>query len=91
MNKAVRGSVQGRVQGVGFRYFVQEIAEKFGIVGYVRNVNEDIVEFLAQGEEEDLNDFLARIKNGPPMARVDRMVSTETMINSKLQFFAITH
>jgi len=48
----------GRVQGVGFRYFVESIAGKYDISGYVRNTFDRKVEVVCQGEEEDLKQFI---------------------------------
>jgi len=90
MKKAITGTVQGRVQGVGFRYFVQMEAEKLNLCGYVKNVGDDYVEYFAQGEEADINSFLMKLKSGPPMARVDKLLNRETAINEKLHFFAIS-
>ncbi|MBL8025946.1 MAG: acylphosphatase [Fibrobacteres bacterium] len=91
MKKAITGNVKGRVQGVGFRYFVQMEAEKLDLCGYVRNVDDDSVEYFAQGEEADLNTFITKLKSGPPMARVDKLLNRETAINDKLRYFTITH
>lgn len=91
MNKAITGTILGRVQGVGFRYFTQMEAEKLNLTGWVKNVEDDIVEFFAQGVEKDLKIFLIRIKSGPPMARVDNVLVRETIINDNLKYFVITH
>jgi len=90
MFKAITGTVTGRVQGVGFRYFAQMEAEKLNLAGWVKNVEDDIVEFFAQGDESDLDIFLARIESGPPMARVDKLLKRETITNDKLKYFVIT-
>ncbi len=49
--------VEGRVQGVGFRYFVQDEAQSLGLSGWVRNVGDDKVEVWAEGKQADLNRF----------------------------------
>jgi len=58
----------GRVQGVGFRFFVVEQARRRGLTGWVRNRTGGQVEALAEGPEEDLQDFLAALREGPPLA-----------------------
>jgi acylphosphatase len=52
----------GRVQGVGFRYAVQELAADFDVNGYVRNVLDGTVEVLAEGVADDVAKFLAAIE-----------------------------
>ena len=62
--------VQGLVQGVGYRFFTVEIAEQYNIKGYARNLPDGNVEVVAEGDEGMLNDFIKRLKIGPPSARV---------------------
>ena len=65
--------VSGRVQGVGFRYFVQRNAEKFGVRGYAKNLTNGDVEVLAEGDKAALDEFLVLLKQGPPAGRIDRI------------------
>jgi acylphosphatase len=51
----------GHVQGVGFRYTVQDVARDFAVTGYVRNLPDGRVELVAEGEEHELSRFVARI------------------------------
>ncbi len=62
--------VSGRVQGVGFRYFAEEIASRFHITGYVKNLGNGDVEIFAEGEENNLKNFYQGIKKGPALSRV---------------------
>ena len=62
--------ISGRVQGVGFRFFAGEMANEFGITGYVRNVLDGSLEIVAEGEEEVLREYLDMLKHGPRAARV---------------------
>ena len=64
----------GRVQGVGFRYFVLVKARSLGVVGYVRNLL-DIrsVEIEAEGSQDALEELLEHIQLGSPRAKVDRV------------------
>jgi len=67
-------TVYGRVQGVYFRYFVQNVAGRLGLKGYVRNLaSVDAVEVQAEGEKQQLNKLLEQLKVGPPRARVERV------------------
>lgn len=63
--------VRGRVQGVGFRAFVQEVGWRLGLTGWVRNVGYDEVEAVAEGHRSALEHFLEEMRRGPRAARVD--------------------
>jgi len=54
--------IKGYVQGVGFRYFVQRLAKKIGVKGYVKNLFSGDVLIIAQGENFQLEDFIKRVK-----------------------------
>lgn len=62
--------VSGRVQGVGFRYFVLREARALGLSGWVRNLPNGAVEVVAAGDEIPLNTLEGRLWHGPPHARV---------------------
>jgi acylphosphatase len=63
--------VQGRVQGVGFRYFAQESAAREGVTGAVRNLDDGRVEVIAEGDAEAVTRFERSLRQGPIGARVD--------------------
>lgn len=63
--------VKGRVQGVGFRWFVQREAYQLGLRGWVRNTADGDVEVLAAGSEEQLRKLYASLKRGSRGSRVD--------------------
>ncbi len=67
---AHRYVVRGRVQGVGFRWFVEREAHILGISGWVRNNSDGSVEVLAQGTREQLLGLRSRLRQGPRAARV---------------------
>ena len=62
--------ITGRVQGVGFRYFVQKRATEFGIKGWVKNSRDGGVQVMAQGDFKAMETFLDHLRIGPSMARV---------------------
>jgi len=62
--------VIGFVQGVGFRYFTKEAAEKFSIKGWVKNLKTGQVEILAQSKKSDIEKFIEMVKKGPTFAKV---------------------
>lgn len=66
--------VQGRVQGVGFRWFVEREASVIGLRGWVRNTEEGDVEIVAAGNAADLDRLRASLRRGPRGSRVDRLV-----------------
>ena len=63
--------VKGRVQGVGFRAFVADSAEYIGVNGWVRNVQWDMVETIAEGSREQVDKFTQVVKIGSHSSRVD--------------------
>jgi acylphosphatase len=72
MRKRLHAIVRGRVQMVGFRYFVVERARALGLSGWVRNGNDGAtVEVLAEGPEDALRRLEAALREGPRGARVD--------------------
>jgi acylphosphatase len=70
---AYRYVVQGRVQGVGYRYFVLRQAEALGIAGYARNRSDGTVEVVAEAADEVLADFEGRLRAGPSFAQVENL------------------
>lgn len=69
--EARRFLVRGRVQGVGFRWFVEREAHILGIAGWVRNNHDGSVEVLAQGTRDQLLGLHSHLREGPRAARVD--------------------
>ena len=67
--------VSGRVQGVGFRFFVRDAARREGIAGWVRNREDGCVELEAQGDAEAMERFEMAIRRGPRGARVDEVTT----------------
>jgi len=63
--------VRGRVQGVGFRYFVLKRARALGLTGHVRNRPDGTVEAEAEGPRSALEAWLEQLRDGPAGARVD--------------------
>jgi acylphosphatase len=65
--------VKGRVQGVGFRWFVEREARIIGVGGWVRNRDDGAVEVLASGSNAQLGSLYDRLKEGPRAARIDQV------------------
>jgi acylphosphatase len=85
--KARRFIVRGRVQGVGFRWFVEREAHMLGIAGWVRNNHDGSVEVLAQGTRDQLSGLHSRLREGPRASRVDAVeVSEESPVKNLSSF-----
>jgi acylphosphatase len=89
MIRAKHYLVRGRVQGVGFRWFVQRAAERLGIVGDVRNLPTGEVEVRAQAEESILNLFKRELRNGPPSAQVGEVIERDLPVTNGHSSFQI--
>lgn len=70
MSEVLQIRVRGRVQGVGFRAFVEHAAHRLGVAGWVRNLPGGDVEVRARVSPGNKGRFLAALQQGPPMARV---------------------
>lgn len=69
----LRAKIHGRVQGVYFRDFTRTRARGLGVVGYVRNLRDDSVEVVAEGQKEDLEKLVSALRTGPPSAQVEKV------------------
>jgi acylphosphatase len=87
--QARRFVVRGRVQGVGFRWFVEREAHILGIAGWVRNNTNGTVEMLAHGTPEQLTALRARLREGPRAARVDDVEEFEAQSSGPMTTFRI--
>jgi acylphosphatase len=86
---ARRFVVRGRVQGVGFRWFVEREAHMLGIAGWVRNNSDGSVEVLAVGNRDQLIGLRSRLRQGPRAARVDSVEEFEANSQPNLKSFRI--
>ncbi len=86
---ARRFIVRGRVQGVGFRWFVEREAHILGIAGWVRNNSDSTVEVLAIGTRDQLSGMRSRLHEGPRASRVDRVDESEAEVIKGLTSFRI--
>ena len=73
MKKAVIIKIIGQVQGVGFRYNAKGEADRLGICGFAKNEPGGEVLIEAEGEEEDLQNFIDWCHHGPSLARVEKI------------------
>ena len=73
----MRVVVRGRVQGVGFRWFVREAATRHGVTGWVRNLRDGSVEAELHGTDADVQTVIDAMAQGPAGARVDDVAATQ--------------
>lgn len=83
--------VEGHVQGVFFRKNTRQKAIEFQITGWVRNTDDDKVEIFAQGNNEDLNNFIEWCKTGPSKASVINVIINEINVDSAVKDFSIVY
>ncbi len=81
--------VRGRVQGVGFRWYVEREAQMLGLAGWVRNNPDGSVEVLATGTKEQVNGLHAKLRSGPRAARVDAVEVSDANPVQGLKSFRI--
>ncbi len=81
--------VRGRVQGVGFRWYVEREAHMLGVYGWVRNTFDGSVEVLAAGTREQLAGLRRKLQQGPRAARVDEVEESEAQPVEGLKTFRI--
>ena len=76
----------GRVQGVGFRFTAYNMAAKYGLTGYVRNLPDSSVEMLAQGRPDDINNAIEELKSRFIVSKTD---ISHTEVNTEYNDFKI--
>lgn len=84
--RAVRVIVRGRVQGVGFRWWVVSIARRYGVRGVVGNRPDGSVEIFAEADEKTLSAFVSEMDSGPPLARVDSVETASAAVRGLRDF-----
>jgi acylphosphatase len=83
--ESIHLEVRGRVQGVGFRWYVMKKARELGLAGWVRNGPDGIVEIAAAGKPEVLAQLEAALSAGPPGARVEEVRRLVTVADESLE------
>ena len=81
--------ISGKVQGVGFRYFVLQIAQNYRLVGFVRNLSAGEVELVAQGDKIFIEDFIQDLKRGNGKSQIDFMTQRWSDAKDDLRTFQI--
>jgi acylphosphatase len=84
-------TIIGRVQGVGFRWWVRSLADRMGLSGWVMNgTDERSVELVAEGSAASLDQLERLLRQGPPGAAVDRVEATRSPASGTYERFQIT-
>ena len=82
--------VSGRVQGVGFRWYARETAERLGLGGWVKNLTDGRVELLLEGRDQAVEAMLVWLERGPPAAHVKNLEVVERA-SEGLTTFSVRH
>jgi acylphosphatase len=82
--------ISGRVQGVFFRDHAQRWGASLGLTGWVKNLWDGRVEVLAEGEQDKIKALIARLKEGPPLAQVEKVDVTWEEFKAEFTDFRIT-
>ena len=88
---SVQVILYGYVQGVFFRAFASERATQLGLTGYVRNLSRGTVEVNAEGERKQLDQLIGYLKNGPPSAKVEKVVTNWSEYTGRYSRFSIRY
>ena len=82
-------TVHGKVQGVGFRYFVQHVAKKLGLKGNVRNCPDCTVEILVEGNPQKIEALIEQVRLGPPLSWVQEVDVVDLPVSGTYSSFLI--
>jgi acylphosphatase len=91
MTERLDATVRGRVQGVGFRWFVVQQAARFGLTGWTSNESDGSVHVVAEGSPETLDEFAAALASGPPAAVVERLDQHRSPATGEFASFGVRH
>ncbi len=87
MKKRLRVLISGQVQGVGFRYWIRGKAEKLGLAGWVRNLEDGKVEAVFEGEGEKVKQMVKKCKEeGPALSKVGKVEEIDEETESLKEF-----
>ena len=89
--KRVRAVISGRVQGVCYRAYARDRAIELGVRGYVKNLPDGNVELVAVGDEDRVEALLHWAAQGPPGARVDRVLVKDLDAGESFDRFVVTY
>jgi acylphosphatase len=91
MKAAAKFTIHGTVQGIFYRQFVVEQAEKYKLRGFVRNLPDSVVEVIAEGEKDNLAKFESQLKVGPPRSQIRHIQKEEKKFSGDFTEFKVIH
>jgi acylphosphatase len=83
--------IAGDVQGVSFRYYAWQEANRLGLAGFVRNLPGGEVEIIAQGSKENLEKLIDWVSRGPRFAQVEKVAVKRQKTQQRFQSFEISY
>jgi len=86
VKRAVEVQLAGLVQGVGFRWYARGQAQRLGVAGWVRNLDDGSVEAWIEGEDGGVVAMLRWLAQGPPSARVEEHLTHEREVEGYTDF-----
>jgi acylphosphatase len=86
-----RVTVEGRVQGVYFRHYTQEVAHRLDVKGWVRNRRDGSVEALFEGDKKNVDQIIQWCHRGPSEARVTNVLTTWENYTGEFDDFSISY
>ena len=91
IRKQIEATVEGRVQGVGFRASTVRVAKRLSCTGWVRNNTNGTVTCVAQGDDDQLQQMIDFLEDGPPTARVTSVNVDWQGVSDVFEDFSIRH
>lgn len=88
-HRAAEILVEGQVQGVGYRYFVQRRASRLNLTGYAMNLPDGRVRVRVEGTQESIEELVRELEKGPPLARVEKVSLTWLPHSGRFATFGI--
>lgn len=90
MKKSIRLYISGLVQGIFFRVFVKENAERYNVKGFVRNLEDGRIEIFLEGKTADVEKMIELCKKGPKNSKIDKIEEKEEKFQD-FKTFKILH
>jgi len=90
MKKSIRLYVSGVVQGVFFRDFVKENAERYNVKGFIRNLNDGRIEIFLEGNVDEVNKMIEMCKTGPKHSQIKNVEEKEERFQD-FKIFKVLH